>query len=32
MSVRSDLLFVAQKKIPNPFLLCTVTSAHALVN
>ena len=29
MSVRSDLLFVAQKKIQNPFLLCTVTSARA---
>jgi len=29
MSVRSDLLFAAQKKIPNPFLLCAVTSARA---
>jgi DNA-directed RNA polymerase subunit K/omega len=29
MSVRSYLLFAAQKKIPNPFLLCTVTSARS---
>jgi DNA-directed RNA polymerase subunit K/omega len=29
MSVRSELLFAAQKKIPNPFLLCAVTSARA---
>jgi len=29
MSVRSDLLFAAQEKIPNPFLLCSVTSARA---
>lgn len=29
MSVRSGLLFAAQKKIPNPFLLCAVTSARA---
>jgi DNA-directed RNA polymerase subunit K/omega len=28
MSVRSDLLFAAEKKIPNPFVLCTVTSAR----
>lgn len=29
MSVRSELLFAAQKKILNPFLLCVVTSARA---
>ncbi len=29
MSVRSELLFAAQKKIPNPFLQCTVISARA---
>ena len=29
MSVRSELLFAAQKKIPNPFLLCAVISARA---
>ena len=29
MSVRSELLFAAEKMIPNPFLLCTVTSARA---
>src|SRR5258708_38973915 len=29
MSVRSDLLFAAQEQIPNPFLLCSVTSARA---
>jgi len=28
MSVRSDLLFAEQKKIPNPFLLCALTSAR----
>jgi hypothetical protein len=28
MSVRSYLPFVAQKKIPNPFLLCTVASGR----
>jgi hypothetical protein len=27
--VRSKLLFAAQKTIPNPFLLCAVTSARA---
>jgi DNA-directed RNA polymerase subunit K/omega len=29
MSVRSERLLEAQKKIPNPFLLCTVTSGRA---
>ena len=29
MSVRSELLFAAEKRIPNPFLLCAVTSARA---
>lgn len=29
MSVRSELLFAAQGKILNPFLLCAVTSARA---
>ena len=29
MSVRSELLFAAQRKIPNPFLLCAVTCARA---
>lgn len=29
MSVRSELLFAAQKKILNPFLLCAVTSTRA---
>lgn len=29
MSARSELLFGAQKKILNPFLLCAVTSARA---
>ena len=29
MSMRSELLFAAQRKIPNPFLLCAVTSARA---
>ena len=29
MSARSELLFAAQKKILNPFLLCAVTSARA---
>lgn len=29
MSVRSELLFAAQKKILNPFVLCAVTSARA---
>ena len=29
MSVRSGLLFAAEKKILNPFLLCAVTSARA---
>ena len=28
MSVRSELLCAAQKKILNPFLLCVVTSAR----
>lgn len=28
MSVRSELLFAAQNKILNPFLLCAVTSAR----
>jgi len=27
--VRSGLLFAAEKKIPNPFLLCAVTFARA---
>lgn len=29
MSVRSELLFAAQKNIQNPFLLCAVTFARA---
>lgn len=29
MSVRSELLFEAQRKIPNLFLLCALTSARA---
>lgn len=29
MSVRSELVFAAQKEILNPFLLCAVTSARA---
>lgn len=29
MSVRCELLFAAQKKIANPFLLCSVASARA---
>jgi len=29
MSARSELLFAAQEKIVNPFLLCAVTSARA---
>ena len=29
MSLRSGLLFAAEKKIPNPFLLCAVTFARA---
>lgn len=29
MGVRSELLFAAQKRILNPFLLCAATSARA---